>query len=203
MIKPKKKPCKGTGIAKGYGCGKPTEYRAYGLGKMCCYADWLLNSENGKIKLEKAKLKATKPRKDLENYKEEKKERETLSKLLQNAVFYCHKYIRLRDKNKPCISCGTPYKSDFDAGHYFSAAKYSTLKFNEYNINGQCIQCNRFKEGNELEYSINLPNRIGQENFDDLKYLASQDKKTDFKWDRQKLKETIKYYKKKIRELNN
>lgn len=48
----KEKPCKGTGIAKGYGCGVKTYHRIYGLGKMCgCYSGWLLNTDAGKLKL--------------------------------------------------------------------------------------------------------------------------------------------------------
>lgn len=55
MIEIKPKPCNGTGLAKGYGCGHKTIHRIYGLGKMCgCYSNWLLNSEAGKLKLQKA-----------------------------------------------------------------------------------------------------------------------------------------------------
>ena len=96
MIEPKLKPCKGTGNAKGYGCGKPTFHRVYGLGKMCgCYSDWLLNSEAGKIKLEKSILKATKPRRELEKAEKERKQRNTLSRNLKESVkTVCHKYIK-------------------------------------------------------------------------------------------------------------
>ena len=65
MIKPKKKRCKGTTPStKGWGCGEPRYERVYGLGKMCCYPDWLLNSEAGRLKMKKAELKATKSRRN-------------------------------------------------------------------------------------------------------------------------------------------
>ena len=94
MIEPKEKPCKGSGTAKGYGCGKITKHRVYGLGKMCCYSDWLLNSENGKIKLSKATLKVTAPRKEFEEYKEERKSRIKLTSLIESVKKSCHLYIR-------------------------------------------------------------------------------------------------------------
>lgn len=197
----KTKKCKGTGKAAGYGCSKLTKYRVYGLGKMCCYSDWLLNSENGKIQLEKITLKVTKPRKDFENFKKEKKYEDGLATLLNSVKNTCHKYIRLRDKGKPCISCGNPYKENHQAGHFYKAELYSTIKFNEYNINGQCEKCNLREEGNESGYRINLPYRIGNEKFKELNKLAEFDKKIFHKWDREVLKGIRNYYTKKIKEL--
>ncbi len=107
----------------------------------------------------------------------------------------------MRDKGKPCISCGTPWHQDFQAGHFYKAELFSTIKFHELNIHGQCVQCNIRKEGNESEYRVNLPQRIGKENFDHLNHLAVIDKKTDFKWDRETLLEIRKYYRKKIKKL--
>lgn len=201
MIKPKPKPCKGIGIAKGYGCGKITNNRKYGLGKMCCYPDWLLNSENGKIKLEKARLKASKPRREFEKFKKETKDRENITTLLKSVRNVCHKYIRLRDKGKACISCGMPYKENYQAGHFFKAELFSTIKFHEDNIHGQCEQCNLRKEGNESEYRIRLPKRIGIEKFNELIKLAEFDKRTTHKWDRESLKQIRAYYNQKIKDL--
>ena len=199
MIPAKEKPCKGTGLAKGYGCGKLTKFRTYGLGKMCCYPDWLLNSENGKIILEKATLKATKPRRDLEKAQKERKERKGLPALLVNVRTACHDFIKARDEGKPCISCGVPWSSDFQAGHYFKAELYSNLKFHEDNIHGQCQPCNLRKEGNLGPYSVNLPRRIGVDKFQKLNELAKQHEVK--KWDREELNQIRKYYKQKLKEL--
>ena len=149
MIEVKAKKCKGTGKASGYGCGKPTKYRKYGLGKMCCYASWLYSSENGKIELNKALNKVTKPRKELEALKKETKNRKGLTTLLNSVKTICHQYIRQRDKGKPCISCGTQWSNTFQAGHFYKSELFSTIRFNEFNINGQCEQCNLRKEGNK------------------------------------------------------
>ena len=67
---------------------------------MCCYADWLLTSENGKIAMEKARLKAVLPRKQFEQYKKERKGRVKLTTLIESVKKVCHDYIKLRDKGK-------------------------------------------------------------------------------------------------------
>ena len=204
MIQVKEKPCKGIGKAKGHGCGKTTMHRIHGLGKMCgCYSDWLLNSEAGKIKLEKARLKAIKPRKDLERARVERKSKESLMWLINSTITACHNYIKARDKHKPCISCQEPWHSDFHAGHFYKAELFTTIKFHEHNINGQCPGCNIYKSGNESQYRVNLPLRIGEEAFNEINRLALLDKQIDFKYDRQTLIETRKYYKDKLKSINH
>jgi len=199
----KTKPCKGTGKAKGYGCNKDVraEYRKYGLGISCCYADWLFNSDEGKIKVKNAVIKASKPRKDLEQATKIHKDRKGLTTLIKSVVKVCHEYIRLRDKFKPCISCGTSWNSDFQAGHFKKAEKFTTIKLHEHNINGQCQQCNLRKDGNESEYSIRLPERIGKENYKELVRLADLDHSVNFHWDREELNKVRKEYQIKLKQL--
>lgn len=202
-IVPKPKKCKGTGQATGYGCGKLTKHRKYGLGKMCCYADWLLTSDAGIAKLSKAQYQVQKPRLELEKAEKEKKERTGITTLIKSVVNVFHEYVRLRDKHKPCIACGTPWKDDFQASHFFKAELYSTLKFHEDNVHGGCVKCNIPLEGNLSPYAVNLPNRIGLERFEELNRLAALEKQTDFKWCREQLIETRKYYNQKLKELKN
>lgn len=200
----KPKPCKGTGKAKGYGCGSLELKRTYGLGYNCgCYSKWLLNTKEGKEKIKRATLKATKNRRELEQGIKQKKERQSLSYLKTNVTAIVHQYIRARDKGKSCISCGIPYKSNFDAGHYFKAELYSSLKYHSDNIHGQCIRCNRPKDGNLSQYQINLPKRIGQDKYDELVKLADQEKKLNFKWDREELKKIKDKFKLLLKELKN
>jgi len=203
----KKKKCKGQNLAYGFsGCGDlvTAETRKYGLCRNC-YKTWLTTTEEGKQKIKRTILKVQKPRleaeKQLKEAEQQANQRKSITTLLNQVKTYCHKYIRLRDKDKPCISCGIPYKSDFDAGHYYKAELYSDLKFDENNIHGQCIQCNRMNEGNLNEYSINLPGRIGLNNFNLLKKQAENSKKKSHKWDREELKELREYYKQKIKQL--
>lgn len=84
-----------------------------------------------------------------------------------------NKFIRVRDKDKPCISCNKPLSGKFDAGHFYSTGSYPELRFNEDNVHGQCVHCNQHKRGNLIEYSLNLPKRIGLERFEKLQSLAN------------------------------
>lgn len=188
----KEKACKGQGLAIGYGCGKKTNVsnRIYGLGKMCgCYSDWLLNSDNGKIKMQKSLLKVQKPRLELEQAHKEHVEKKGISGALLVTKTIVHACVRERDKGKPCISCGCNWNSDFQAGHYYPAGSFETLKFNLDNIHGQCQKCNLFDSGNFENYTLNLPQRIGLESFESLNHKASIDKQFSKVWNLENLKE--------------
>lgn len=189
-INVKPKPCKGTGQAKGYGCGITTLHRTYGLGKMCgCYSGWLLNSDAGKVKLNKVLDRVKKPRLELEKAEKEHKDINLIKNALKTTKTAVHEYVRLRDKGKPCISCGEPWRPGFQAGHYHKAELYETLKFNLLNIHGQCVGCNIHRDGNLEKYNINLPLRIGSEAFNELQKLASVDKHYSKVWNVENLKE--------------
>ena len=97
-----------------------------------------------------------------------KLELKTKSEWLKDLQTVFNTYIRERDKNKPCISCGRVLPRKYDAGHYFSVGAYPNLRFKELNVHGQCVECNQHKHGNIQEYIINLPNRIGQDAFNEL-----------------------------------
>jgi len=189
MIKEKK--CKGHGVAKGFGCGKmiDVKFRVYGLGKMCCYPDWLLNSDNGKIKMQKAILKVQKPRIETNKALELRKEENALKQALNNTKLVVHAYVKLRDTGKTCISCDAPYQNHFQAGHFYPAGSYETLRFNLDNIHGQCPQCNLYLNGNFDNYSLRLPKRIGKERYEKLLELASIDKQFSKVWNIENLKE--------------
>ena len=77
-----------------------------------------------------------------------------LSKLIAIAVTHFHKYIRRRDQDKPCNSCGK--YTLLQAGHFYSAGGNPVVRFNEDNVHGQCKKCNYFLSGNLLPYSQNL-----------------------------------------------
>jgi Bacteriophage Lambda NinG protein len=72
-------------------------------------------------------------------------------------------FIRARDADKPCISCGTTAKVSYHAGHYLSTSARPNLRFNPLNIHKQCAQCNLFLSGNPILYRMELIKRIGLE----------------------------------------
>jgi len=200
--KPKIPICKGTSIAIGHGCGTPQQDRINGLGIKCkCYSKWLLGTPEGSAKLKRITLSVTAPRIELEKAFDDKKNRTKLNTLLINVRNSCHEFIRLRDKGKPCISCGISYLPDFHAGHLYKAELYSNLKFDEKNINGQCQSCNLRKEGNESGYRTGVIQRLGIEHLNYLDEKAKAYKKNDYHWDRAELEEMRKYYQEKLKEL--
>jgi len=191
--------CKGTNKdTYGLGCNTEQANRKLGLGISCrCYSNFLMNNPKGKERVKRSTLSATKPRRDLEKAGKEKKERQSLTTLIKSVVNVFHKYVRERDKGKPCIACGTQWHKDFHASHYFKAELYTTLRLNEKNVHGGCVRCNIRLEGNLSEYSVNLPKRIGVKAFKELNELADLDHQIDFKWDRQELIEIRNHYKNK------
>ena len=204
MIKEKK--CKGQGKAFGFGCGKMTkvENRIYGLGKMCgCYSDWLLNSDAGKVKMQQSISKVQKPRLEFEKAEKDLKEKKGISGALLVTKTLVHAYVRERDKGKPCISCGTPWNSDFQCGHHYKSETFVTLRFNLDNLNGQCQQCNLRKEGAFDNYALNLPYRIGIKKYNDLQSLASIDKQFSKVWNLENLKEIMENVKKLRKDLRD
>jgi hypothetical protein len=97
--------------------------------------------------------------------------------------------VRLRDKGKPCASCGRSWLDNFQAGHYNKAELFSSLRFDFFNIHGQCFRCNNFLEGNLDAYKLRLPHIIGIKQFDALNRRAELDKKYIKSWTRHELKE--------------
>jgi hypothetical protein len=98
-----------------------------------------------------------------------KKERmKTKSQHLKELQTIFNKYIRLRDLLLPCVSCGDTINSTAHASHFFSVGSHPALRFNENNVHSSCEQCNTYLHGNLIEYSLRLPERIGQSNYDNL-----------------------------------
>lgn len=90
-----------------------------------------------------------------------------------------NKFIRLRDKDKPCISCdSTAGTYTLTAGHFHPAGTYKNLRFNEDNVHGQCwYNCNKNKHGNLLEYRIRLVEKIGVKAVEELDRLRNEDRR--------------------------
>ncbi|QXF35222.1 protein NinG [Photorhabdus luminescens] len=85
------------------------------------------------------------------------------SYFIQQAQRSVNAYIRYRDKDKPCVSCGTCESSRWDAGHYRTTSAAPQLRFDERNIQRQCIVCNQHHSGNLVPYRVELIERIGIE----------------------------------------
>lgn len=186
-MKQKEKKCRGTGIAKGQGCGNMALFRKYGLCNECL-KNFYINTPEGKEKLLKATIKVSASRKSLEKAIKTDKETKGIQAALTLTKNVVHEMVRLRDKGKPCISCGCQWNSEFQAGHCYPT-RYRSIRFNFKNINGQCVGCNIGKGGNETQYLIQLPKRIGEKEFKRLKKLAELDNKFNKHWTKHELSE--------------
>ena len=104
-------------------------------------------------------------------------------------------YIRKRDEGLPCISCGQI--KPLQAGHYFPVQGYDGLRFNEFNVNGECAGCNCFDDAHLIHYGHNLIQKIGLEDYYGLRSDAIVYKQNGHKWSRSELIELIEVYKRK------
>lgn len=151
-----------------------------------------VDSRKAKFKAEQKKKQARQSRIDKESCMTKGEWIELLQKVFNT-------YIRLRDKDLPCISCDTINNVKYDAGHYW-ATTYSYLRFNEDNVHKQCSNnCNKNKHGNQGEYRIRLINRIGLKRVEQLD--ADRHKKLEITIP--EIQEQIKLYKNKIKLLKN
>lgn len=114
-------------------------------------------------------------------------------RLLKKAQEVFNAYIRARDRDKGCISCGAEVQ---EAGHYFSQGHHSALRYNEVNTNGQCTRCNKFLHGNLIHYRAGLINRYGEQK---VLLLESSARHTVKKWSRAEMEAIIQFYKDEIK----
>jgi hypothetical protein len=141
--------------------------------------------------------------KNLAKYKREKKERLnktkesllTTSDYLKIAQKVFNTYIRLRDKNDPCISCGTR-NGKKNAGHYYSQGGHSNVRFDEDNVHLQCEYCNTYLSANLINYTKGLEEKIGHSRLMNLSQRAQAQKK----WTMDEVKDLIKEYKEKTKQ---
>lgn len=92
----------------------------------------------------------------------------TRSDWMREAQHQFNRYVRLRDSDMPCISCGRHHEGQYHAGHYRTVKAHPEIRFNELNCHKQCQPCNAHLSGNLIEYRKSLRIKIGD---DLLEYL--------------------------------
>jgi Bacteriophage Lambda NinG protein len=145
-------------------CAKPFERRYTSMQAVCG------------PRCAKAKVvadKKAKARRERETDRARREAIKTLPKLKAEAKHWMHLWVRLRDKDKGCISCSEPLRGPavgggFDAGHYRSVGSAKHLEFDERNVHGQCKHCNNYLAGNHVGYRVGLIERIGLASVEEL-----------------------------------
>ncbi|ALQ01473.1 recombination protein NinG [Pseudomonas brassicacearum] len=121
----------------------------------CAIADAATNQVNQqKAKKSLAQI----GRRDIKVRKEALKTRADHLKDTQKAF---NAWVRARDAELPCVSCGSHHKGKYDAGHYRTVGGNPELRFEPLNCHRQCSQCNTQLSGNIVNYRIELVKRIG------------------------------------------
>ena len=75
-------------------------------------------------------------------------------------------WVRLRDADKPCISCGRHHEGQYHAGHYLSVGARPELRYEPLNVWKQCAPCNTHLSGNAVLFRQALVQEIGQDKVD-------------------------------------
>lgn len=146
--KPRKSKCKV--------CG--TMYIKRSMGAVCCSIPCHT--------IHKANLEQKRKEKVIKKaYKKEIIAKKPKSYYVNKTQVQFNKYIRYRDHEDPCISCGRDV-AFFHAGHYISVGVNPSLRFCEDNVHKQCSSCNTFHHGNLLNYRRQLIKKIGEERVD-------------------------------------
>lgn len=105
-------------------------------------------------------------------------------------------YIRERDRDLPCISCGTWVTVQWEAGHFRSRGAASHLRYNEDNIHKQCHRCNAELSSNAIPYRAALVVKIGSERVE-----ALENNNTPHRYTREELKSIRMHFRAKLRAL--
>lgn len=137
--------------------------------------------------------------KDKQHRKEQRKARQKLKtkrELLKEAQREFNKYIRLRDKDGPCISCQRFHSGQYHAGHYITVGSSPELRFEEDNCHKQCQPCNEHLSGNLIRYRVNLIEKIGLER---VEWLEGPHQAKHYT--REQILEIKKHYAKKAKEI--
>ena len=115
-------------------------------------------------------------------------------------------YIRARDHDRPCISCGK-YEHElmhstrgglWDCGHYRSVGSCPELRFETLNAHKQCKKCNSFLSGNIVEYRFGIAARLS---ISELQWLEGPHKAKRYRVE--ELKEITQIFKAKLKELKH
>ena len=129
--------------------------------------------------------------------KSRKSPRKVLIKKL-DVVF--SKVIRLRDSVNGENTCITCYKilpiNKLDAGHFMTRDSMAT-RYDERNVQPQCISCNRFHGGRQAEFGIELDKKYGEGTARGLIDKSHTIKK----YYAEELSELLSYYKERLKLL--
>ena len=166
-----------------------------------CIAPWA-DAQAEKAKRADAKAARMAAKVERASIKARKEAIKTIPVLIKEAQREFNAYIRARDRDRPCISCGAPppdlsaLHSGRDAGHYRSTGSASHLRFHEDNVHAQCVHCNQWGAGRAVDYRIGLVARL-----DLARVEALEHNNTPHKWTNDELRGIRDTYRAKLKDI--
>ncbi|MBG3131782.1 recombination protein NinG [Proteus mirabilis] len=157
-----------------------------------------INKEKEKVLEKRKKEQREKEVKAKDKLKARKLAVKPLSYFTKQAQAAFNAFIRERDKDESCISCGRNTGAKMNAGHYRTVGANPELRFDEDNCNIQCEHCNSYRSGNIEQYTPRLIEKIGQERFDRLMGPHELPK-----WKREDYERIRDHYRAKLKELKD
>lgn len=138
-------------------CGEKFTPRIGSIGQKACSPSCALAmAPQGREKAAKALAKV-----EGERHREAKERVKTKGEFAKEAQQAVNEWIRLRDAELPCVSCGRHHQGQYHAGHYRSVAANPALRYEPLNIQKQCAPCNTHKSGDLINFRVELIKRIG------------------------------------------
>ena len=126
--------------------------------------------------------------------------KKTIQQLKKQLDKIFSQYIRLRYSNSEiaiCFTCGkTDHWKKMQAGHFMSRRHLNT-RWDETNVQVQCVRCNMFNQGEQYKFGKLLDVRIGDRTSEYLEWKSKQ----ILKLSRLDYEEMIAKYKEKVKQL--
>ena len=160
-----------------------------------CVEAW---TEAQAAKRERAEAKAARVAAKLERAETRRRKEaiKTLAELKREAQQALNRWIvHVRDKNRPCISCGRHHEGAWQAGHYLSRGAAPQHALNPINVWKQCAPCNTYLHGNQAAYRAQLVLEIGRAAVEALEHDNAPRK-----WTREELTALRDEYRRKFNE---
>tara|TARA_R110000824_G_scaffold327373_1_gene514244 strand:- start:278 stop:868 length:591 start_codon:yes stop_codon:yes gene_type:complete len=133
-----------------------------------CTREHALEHQHTKAMAAVSKIRAKAIQLAKKDIKARKQAIKSLGELHKEAQPEFNRYIRLRDRGQPCISCQKHTDRQIHAGHYFSVGSSPELRYVEANVHAQCSICNNHLSGNQINYRISLIKKIGLSKVEEL-----------------------------------
>jgi hypothetical protein len=144
------------------------------------------------------KHKESEAKKERKAMREAKERIKTRQEWIRDAQGWFNKWVRLRDADQPCISCGRHHEGQYHAGHYRTTAAAPHLRFDPLNCHKQCAPCNNHLSGNIEKYRQRLIEKIGLDQVE-----AIEHDNTSHYWTIDELKEIKAKYKTLCKEIES